>query len=119
MLIALTAAFILPDLPHNTRGFSEDELRVAQIRMIEDVGEADVDSEQDGMFTGLIMCLKDAKIYLMILASFLFVCGLTFNAYFVSFGPLLDAYEMIQLTNLTPSPLSHKHLATSTFRHCS
>ncbi|CAG9982447.1 unnamed protein product [Clonostachys byssicola] len=81
-VIALAAAFILPDLPHNTRGFSEDELRVAQIRMIEDVGEEDVDSEHDGVFTGLIMCLKDPKIYVMILASFLFVCGLTFNAFF-------------------------------------
>jgi hypothetical protein len=84
MFIAFIAAFILPDLPHNTRGFSEDELRVAQLRMIEDVGEADVDAEGDGVFTGLNMAIRDPKIWLMILASFLFVCGLTFNAFFVS-----------------------------------
>lgn len=84
MLIAFSAAFILPDLPHNTRGFSEDELRVAQLRMFEDVGEADVDAEGDGVFTGLNMAIRDPKIWLMILASFLFVCGLTFNAFFVS-----------------------------------
>lgn len=84
MVIAIAAGFILPDLPHNSRGFTEDELRVAQLRMIEDVGEADSDSEEDGIFSGLVMAFKDWKIWLMVLASFLFVLGLTFNAYFVS-----------------------------------
>lgn len=84
MAIAIASAFILPDLPHNSRGFSEDELRVAQLRMIEDVGEADADSEEDGIFSGLVMAFKDWKIWLMVLASFLFVLGLTFNAFFVS-----------------------------------
>ena len=32
MLIAISAAFILPDLPHNTRGFTAEELEVAQLR---------------------------------------------------------------------------------------
>lgn len=84
MVIAIATGFILPDLPHNSRGFSEDELRVAQLRMIEDVGEVDRDSEEDGIFSGLVMAFKDWKIWLMVLASFLFVLGLTFNAYFVS-----------------------------------
>jgi MFS family permease len=84
MGIAIAAGFILPDLPHNSRGFTEDELRVAQLRMIEDVGEADSDSTEDGVFAGLLMAVKDWKIWLMVLASFLFVMGLTFNAYFVS-----------------------------------
>ena len=44
MGIAIAAAFILPDLPHNTRGFTKEELEVAQLRMTEDVGVADVDS---------------------------------------------------------------------------
>ncbi|KAH7309189.1 major facilitator superfamily transporter [Stachybotrys elegans] len=70
------------DLPHNSRGFTEDELRVAQLRMIEDVGEVDSDSAEDGIFSGLVMAFKDWKIWLMVLGSFLFVMGLTFNAYF-------------------------------------
>ncbi|KAL2209351.1 MFS general substrate transporter [Sarocladium strictum] len=82
MGIALAAGFILPDLPHNSKGFTEDELRVAQLRMIEDVGEADADSQEDGVFSGLVMAFKDWKIWLMVLASFLFVLGLTFNAFF-------------------------------------
>jgi hypothetical protein len=52
--------------------------------MIEDVGEADSDSAEDGVFSGLVMAFKDWKIWLMVLGSFLFVMGLTFNAYFVS-----------------------------------
>lgn len=84
MFIALVSAFVLPDLPHNTRGFNEDELRVAQLRIIEDVGEVDADSKDDGIFDGFVMAFKDFKIWLMVLASFVFVCGLTFNAFFVS-----------------------------------
>lgn len=84
MFIALLAAFILPDLPHNSRGFTEEELRVAQLRIIEDVGEPDVDSADQGVFDGLNMALKDAKIYLMMITMFAFVIGLSFQAFFVS-----------------------------------
>src|SRR6478735_4843388 len=55
MFIAILAIFILPDLPHNTRGFTEEEGAVAVLRMTEDVGEADVDSETMGAFSGLLM----------------------------------------------------------------
>jgi MFS family permease len=33
MAIAISAAFVLPDLPHNSRGFTAEELEVAQVRM--------------------------------------------------------------------------------------
>ena len=84
MFIAITAAFILPDLPHNSRGFTEEELQVAQLRMMEDVGEADADSADQGVFDGLIMALKDVKIYLMMLTFTAYVVGLSFNAFFPS-----------------------------------
>ncbi|KAL6868704.1 hypothetical protein ACO1O0_000020 [Amphichorda felina] len=84
MGVAISAAFILPDLPHNTRGFTKEELDVAQLRMTEDVGEADVDSEGQGPFYGLIMALKDAKIYIMMLTFTAYVVGLSFNAFFPS-----------------------------------
>ncbi|KAH6886844.1 major facilitator superfamily domain-containing protein [Thelonectria olida] len=82
MAIAISAAFILPDLPHNTRGFSEEELAVAQLRMTEDVGEADLDSEGQGAFDGLFMALKDVKIYVMMFTFAAYVVGLSFNAFF-------------------------------------
>lgn len=84
MAIAISSAFILPDLPTNTRGFTEEELLVAQIRMTEDVGEADVDSEDQGPWDGLWMALKDVKIYIMMFTFTAYVVGLSFNAFFVS-----------------------------------
>lgn len=91
MAVAISAAFILPDLPHNSRGFTEEERQVAQLRMIEDVGEADTDSAEQGVFDGLIMALKDVKIYLMMITFTAYVIGLSFNAFFVS---LLRCYSI-------------------------
>lgn len=82
MFVAITAAVILPDLPHNSRGFTEEELQVAQLRMLEDVGEADVDAKGQGVFDGLFMAVKDIKIYLMMLTFTAYVVGLSFNAFF-------------------------------------
>lgn len=85
MFVALLAAVILPDLPHNARGFTEEERAVAQLRMIEDVGEADTDAADQGAFDGLIMALTDYKIYVMMLTFTAYVVGLSFNAFFVRF----------------------------------
>ncbi|KAL8376176.1 hypothetical protein RB595_007333 [Gaeumannomyces hyphopodioides] len=82
MAIAISSAFILPDLPHNTKGFTDEELYVAQLRMTEDVGEADLDSSEQGVFDGLVMTLKDFKVYLLCLVLTAYVIGLSFNAYF-------------------------------------
>lgn len=81
--VAISAAFILPDLPHNARGFTEEERQVAQLRILEDVGEADTDTAEQGAFGGLIMALKDIKIYVMMLTFTAYVVGLSFNAFFV------------------------------------
>ncbi|GFZ48538.1 hypothetical protein JCM24511_06286 [Saitozyma sp. JCM 24511] len=84
MFVAILAAFLLPDLPTNSRGFTEEELQVAQLRLLEDVGEADQDSAEEGVFDGLIMAVKDVKIYLMMLTLTAYVIGLSFNAFFPS-----------------------------------
>jgi MFS family permease len=82
MAIAISAAFILPDLPHNTRGFTQEEREVAVLRMTEDVGEADTDSAEQSPFAGLFMCLKDLKVYVMMFTFTAYVVGLSFNAFF-------------------------------------
>jgi hypothetical protein len=82
MVIAISAIFILPDLPHNTRGFTEEERAVAVFRMTEDVGEADEDSKEESVFAGLIMAVKDVKIYVLMLTFTAYVVGLSFNAFF-------------------------------------
>lgn len=83
MALAICAAFILPDLPHNARGFTEEERMIAQLRLFEDVGEADTDSANDGAFAGLMMALTDTNIYIMMLTLTAYVVGLSFNAFFV------------------------------------
>lgn len=82
MVIAISAGFILPDLPHNTRGFTQEERDVAVLRMTEDVGEADEDDKTQSPLTGLYMCINDYKIYLMMLTFTAYVIGLSFNAFF-------------------------------------
>ncbi|RSL85519.1 hypothetical protein CEP51_003291 [Fusarium floridanum] len=82
MAVAISAAIILPDLPHNSRGFAEEERQVAQLRMIEDVGEADTDSSEEGIFYGFNLAVKDVKIYIMMLTFTAYVVGLSFNAFF-------------------------------------
>ncbi|OAL43487.1 MFS general substrate transporter [Pyrenochaeta sp. DS3sAY3a] len=82
MVIAIAAIFILPDLPHNSRGFTEEERAVAVLRMTEDVGEADEDSAEQSPFAGLVMAVKDVKIYVMMLTFTAYVVGLSFNAFF-------------------------------------
>jgi len=62
MFVALIAIVMLPDFPHNTRfGFSKEELQVAQLRMLEDVGEVDVDSKEDKWYAGFVMALSVSR----------------------------------------------------------
>ncbi|KAE8852026.1 hypothetical protein HRS9122_02313 [Pyrenophora teres f. teres] len=82
MAIAIAAVFILPDLPHNSRGFTKEERAVAVLRMTEDVGEADEDSSEQSAFAGFFMAVKDLKIYVMMLTFTAYVIGLSFNAFF-------------------------------------
>jgi hypothetical protein len=83
MLIALLGAVLLPDLPTNTRWFTDEELQVAQLRMAE-VGEVDEDSDEQGVFGGLIMAVKDYKVYVFTITLIAWTIGLSFNAFFVS-----------------------------------
>ena len=84
MLIAIIAMVVLPDLPSNTGGFTPEERELAQLRLAEDVGEVDKDNEDQGVFDGLFMALKDWKIYILMLSLTAYVVGLSFNSYFVS-----------------------------------
>ncbi|KAK8853084.1 hypothetical protein IAR55_003785 [Kwoniella newhampshirensis] len=103
MLVAVLAIFILPDLPTNTRGFSEEEREVAQLRLLEDVGEADEDSTSDGVFGGLMMAVKDIKIYIMMLTLTAYVVGLSFNAFFPTLtGTLGFSYVPTLLMSAPP-----------------
>ncbi|KOS17141.1 putative transporter [Escovopsis weberi] len=103
MLVAVSAAFILPDLPHNARGFTDEERYVAQLRMFEDVGEADKDGSEQGVFDGLVMALKDIKVWLMMFTLTAYVVGLSFNAFFPTLtGTLGFSYVPTLLMSAPP-----------------
>ncbi|CAH0024820.1 unnamed protein product [Clonostachys rhizophaga] len=76
------AVFILPDLPHNSSGFTEEERQVALLRIIEDVGGADRDLKEEGIFHGFNLAIRDVKIYIMMVTFTAYVVGLSFNAFF-------------------------------------
>lgn len=82
MAVAIAAAFILPDYPQNSSGFSDEELQVARLRMFEDVGEVDEDSKDQHWSAGLKMALSDWKLYVLMFSLTSCVTGLSFNAYF-------------------------------------
>ncbi|KZV65779.1 MFS general substrate transporter [Peniophora sp. CONT] len=82
MLVGIVAIFILPDFPSTSRRFlTEDEQRLAVLRMENDVGET---REEDGVsqMAGLRLAFTDWRVYFLSLALTSMVVGLSFNAFF-------------------------------------
>lgn len=87
MFVAIIAIFMLPDFPHNSRGFTKEELQLAQLRMLEDVrgcpstsdkacniangqtGEVDVDSREDKWYAGFNAALTVSSAHLTVSRS--------------------------------------------------
>lgn len=76
MGVAVIAAVMLPDTLENSRGFSQEELAVARLRMLEDTGEVDADGKDEPWYQGLRLCLTDYKIYILMLSLIAVVTGL-------------------------------------------
>ncbi|RDX53994.1 MFS general substrate transporter [Lentinus brumalis] len=85
IVIGILAVFILPDYPHNTRWLSPAQRRLAQVRLAEDAGEADEDTETDSALQGLIMALKDPKVALF----GVMICCLLLGTGFTNFFPTI------------------------------
>ncbi|KAI0687252.1 MFS general substrate transporter [Earliella scabrosa] len=85
--IGILAVFLLPDYPHNTRWLSPEQRRLAQVRLAEDAGEADVDVATESALKGLLMAIKDPKVALFSLMTF----GQLLGASFVNFFPTIAA----------------------------
>ncbi|KAI5477675.1 MFS general substrate transporter [Pseudohyphozyma bogoriensis] len=68
MFFAVVAIFVLPNFPETTkRGFTEEELRLAELRMTEDVGEKDT-SEGQSALQGFVAAVTDYKVWVMSLS---------------------------------------------------
>lgn len=67
MFFAIIAALVLPDFPHNSRHFSKAELELAQLRMTEDVGTRDDDTNVS-TWTAFKFAMSDYKLWVMVFA---------------------------------------------------
>lgn len=80
VVIAILSAFILPDFPHNSRGFTDEERKLAQLRMTEDAGGApDEDETNSGPMRGLYLAVTDYKVWVMAFSLTAMVVGLSFK----------------------------------------
>ncbi|KAG6377587.1 major facilitator superfamily domain-containing protein [Boletus reticuloceps] len=87
MFIGLLAMWLLPDLPHNTRWMSPAERRLVQVRLVEDVGEADKDCSEATILDGFKLAIRDVKVWIFMLMCCSQILGLSF----INFFPTLTA----------------------------
>jgi MFS transporter, ACS family, DAL5 transporter family protein len=84
--VAIGAIFILPDFPANTRSLTLLERKLAQLRMVEDIGEEDEeDSKEDhNQWTGFTLAVTDWKVWWLACALLIQAVSSSFGAYFPS-----------------------------------
>ncbi|KAF8431166.1 major facilitator superfamily domain-containing protein [Boletus edulis BED1] len=82
VFIGFQAMWLLPDYPHNTKWLSPAERHLAQVRLAEDAGEADKESEQESVFEGLRLAIKDNRVLTFMLMCASQLLGLSFTNFF-------------------------------------
>jgi uncharacterized membrane protein len=105
MLVALIAVFVLPDFPQNSYRFlSPEEMRLAKLRMQEDVGIGDSDETElkGSRFPGLFEALGDWRVYWMAFALTSMVVSLSFNAFFPTITATLGYSPIVTLQLCAP-----------------
>jgi MFS family permease len=100
--VAVIAVFILPDFPRTTKWLTDEERRLAEIRMAEDVGEADSDLAEETQIRGLVLALTDWKVWYLALGLTSQTVGLSFNAYFPTLTATLGYSRTISLLLCAP-----------------
>ncbi|KAF9243121.1 major facilitator superfamily domain-containing protein [Melanogaster broomeanus] len=76
IFVGVMAMWLLPDYRH-----------LAQVRLAEDAGEADQDSQDASIFEGLLMAIKDRKVLIFMLMT----CSQLLGLSFVNFFPTLTS----------------------------
>ncbi|KAI1084549.1 putative MFS transporter [Whalleya microplaca] len=66
VVVAISAAFILPNYPATTKWLTPEERAYAQWRLVNDTGEADL-ADAASIKDGVMMALKDPRLYLFTL----------------------------------------------------
>lgn len=104
IFVALCAIFILPDFPATTKAkwLSDEERRLAMHRMEEDAGVGDESETEVGQVEGLVMTLKDWRVWCMALAMCSQVIALSFNGYFPTLSATLGYNTTVTLLLCAP-----------------
>ncbi|KZT05457.1 MFS general substrate transporter [Laetiporus sulphureus 93-53] len=102
MAIGILAIFILPDYPHNTRWLTPAQLRLAQVRLAEDAGEADEDAANESAFVGLKLALKDPKVAIFSIMNCSQLLGLGFINFFPTIADTLGFSTTVSLLLCAP-----------------
>ncbi|KAF9063519.1 major facilitator superfamily domain-containing protein [Rhodocollybia butyracea] len=102
MFIGLNSMWLLPDYPANTRWMSPQERRLAQVRLADDAGEADQDTLGDSPLKGLIMAVKDPKVWVFSIMFAAQALGLSFINFFPTLTSTLGFDTTISLLLVAP-----------------
>ncbi|CAL1701093.1 unnamed protein product [Somion occarium] len=120
IFVAIVAIFVLPDFPTTTRGrwLSDEERHLAMRRMEEDAGVGDeTETEVGGHAAGLIMAIKDWKVWWFSLAMTSQVVALSFNAYFPTLSATMGFNTTVTLLLCAPPFVFTAILAFLVSRH--
>ncbi|GAA6024824.1 hypothetical protein JCM11491_005664, partial [Sporobolomyces phaffii] len=98
--VAVIAAFVLPDFPKNSRGFSSSEKHLAETRMTEDMGMKDQSNQSP--FACLKMALTDYKLWVMAISLTSMTIGLSFNQFFPQLTASLGYAKQFSLLLCAP-----------------
>ncbi len=105
ILVAVIAVFILPDFPQNSHWFlSSEEMRLAELRMQEDVGMDDSDEAEckGSCMPGLLAALSDWRVYWLTVALTSLVVSLSFNTFFPTLTATLGYSPTVTLLLCAP-----------------
>ncbi|KAF9065835.1 major facilitator superfamily domain-containing protein [Rhodocollybia butyracea] len=102
MFIGFNTMWLLPDYPVNTRWMSSQERRLAQARLADDAGEADQDTIGDSPLKGLLMAMKDPKVWVFSLMNTAQLLGLSFVNFFPTLTSTLGFNTTVSLLLVAP-----------------
>ncbi|KIY63734.1 MFS general substrate transporter [Cylindrobasidium torrendii FP15055 ss-10] len=92
----------LPDYPDNTRWISSFDRRLAQARLADDAGEADRDHKDESLFGGLILAVKDVRVWVFAILNVAQLLGLSFVNFFPTLTATLQYSTTISLVLAAP-----------------
>ncbi|KAI0304008.1 MFS general substrate transporter [Russula brevipes] len=105
ILVAFISISIIPDFPNNSYRFlSPEEMRLARLRMEEDIGVADGDETEhrSSRFPGLLDALSDWRVYWLAIALTSLVLSQSFNAFFPTLTETLGYSPTVTLLLCAP-----------------